>query len=93
MVSHAELATGGVDAGRVLAARLGLAWSDAMTDELTREASGAALAGAQLHNFDRAPATVAQEWRARLGDGELDAVEDVADRTLARLESARLVLS
>jgi hypothetical protein len=93
VVSHAELAGGGVAAGRALATRLGLAWSPAMAAELSREASGQAVVAAQLHNFDRAPAAVAQEWRAQLDHDEIARVERVSARTLAKVERARLRLS
>ena len=43
----------------------------------------------QLHNFDRAPAAVAEEWRAKLADGEIEAIERVSAGTLAKVEAAR----
>ena len=92
VVSHAELASGGEMAGRALADRLRLRWSPAMTAELTKESSGSAVPSGQLHNFDRAPAAVAEEWRAKLADDEIEAVEQVSARTLARVEAARLRL-
>lgn len=89
VVSHAELATGGVEAGRVLAARLGLKWSPAMTAELSKESSGGALDSTQLHNFDRAPAAVAEEWRSKLPGAETERIEQVSAETLAKVEAAR----
>lgn len=93
-VSHAELASGGVGAGRVLADRLRLTWSSAMTAELTKESgkSGVGPESTQLHNFDRAPAEVAQEWRSKLSTQDIEAVEAVAGTTLAKVESSRLLL-
>ncbi len=93
IVSHTELATGGVEAGRALAEQLELTWSPAMAAELSKEASGRAVPAAQLHNFDRAPAAVAEEWRSRLDDEEIETVANVSAETLARLEQARLHLS
>lgn len=93
IVSHTELAAGGPDAGRVLAERLGLTWSSEMAAELSKEPAGHTVPGAQLHNFDRAPAAVADEWRNRLEAEEIERVEQVSAETLARLEQARLRLS
>jgi Sulfotransferase family len=92
VVSHTELATGGEVAGRVLADRLGLRWSPAMTAELTKESSGTAVPAGQLHHFDRAPSTFAEEWRDKLSDGEIQAVEQISAGTLTKLEAARLRL-
>ena len=93
VVSHAELASGGEAAGRALAQRLGLTWSPAMTAELTKESSVGKVSATQLHNFDRAPAAVADEWRAKLSDAETDAIEQVSADTLAKVEVARLRLT
>jgi hypothetical protein len=92
VVSHAELAAGGEEAGRALADRLRLRWSAAMAAELTKESSQATV-GARLHNFDRAPAAVAEEWRTQLEDGETDAIEQVSAATLAKVEAARFRLT
>ncbi len=93
IVSHTELATGGVGAGRILAERLGLSWSPAMAAELSKESSGRPAPAARLHNFDRSPASVAEEWRSRLDDEEIRRVEQVSADTLAGLDRARLRLS
>jgi hypothetical protein len=92
VVSHAELATGGEVSGRVLADRLQLRWTPAMTSELTKESSGAAVPAGQLHHFDRSPAAVAGEWRDKLFEGEVEEVERVSADTLAKVEAARLRL-
>lgn len=92
IVSHPELATGGAGAGQVLAERLGLTWSPAMAAELSKESSGHSATTGQLHNFDRSPAAVAEEWRTRLDDEEIRLVERVSADTLARLDEARLHL-
>ena len=92
VVSHAEIAAGGEEAGRALADRLRLRWSAAMAAELTKESSQATV-GARLHNFHRAPAAVAEEWRTQLEDGETDAIEQVSAATLAKVEVARFRLT
>jgi hypothetical protein len=89
VVAHAELASGGEAAGRALADRLGLHWSAAMAAELTKESPRTSVVASQLHNFDRAPAAVAEEWRSKLSDQEVEAVEQVSAATLARLEAVR----
>ncbi|MEQ6899794.1 sulfotransferase [Nocardioides sp. YIM 152588] len=88
VVSHRELAIGGADAGRALAGRLGLTWSDEMTADLERESSGPVDPN-QLHNFDRNPAEVADAWRAKLPEEDVAEVEAIAAGTLARLEELR----
>lgn len=96
VVSHAELATGGEPAGRTLADRLGLAWSPAMSAELTKEASVASsgsVVATRLHNFDRSPAAVADEWRTLLSDSDTDAIEQVTADTLAKVHATRLRLT
>ena len=64
-----------------------------MTAELTKESSRATVSAARLHNFDRAPAAVAEEWRTKLEDGETDAIEQVSAGTLAKVEAARFRLT
>ena len=93
IVSHTELASGGVVAGRALAERLGLAWSPAMSAEFSKESSGHQADPTQLHNFDRAPAAVAEEWRSKLGGEDIECIEKVASETLAKVEAARFPLS
>jgi hypothetical protein len=92
VVSHSELATGGVAAGSALAERLGLSWSPTMEAELASEAGSAAVRPEQLHNFDRAPAAVAEEWRSKLSTSETETIEAVTQQTRARLDSARIRL-
>jgi hypothetical protein len=92
VVSHAELASGGVEAGRVLAAHLGLEWAPAMAMELSKESRGEVATSTQLHQFNRAPVAVAEEWRTKLGDEEMQRIEHVAAATFAKVEGARLRL-
>lgn len=91
IVSHAELASGGPAAGRRLAEAVGLRWNDAMAGELSRESGGVA-AGAGLHNFDRAPAEVAEAWRRSLEPQTIEEIEAVSNATLTKLDDLRIRL-
>ena len=95
IVSHEELAAGGLPAARRLFAALGLRWGTGTEAELLRESagSGSASASAGLHDFARSPRDVAGAWRAQLGDGELERVEAVTADVRARLHEARFVLT
>lgn len=93
VVSHAELAAGGEAAGRRLVSRLDLEWSAAMTAEFGERTPSAAVDNAQLHNFDRAPAVVADQWRAQLTDEDVRSIEQISGKTLAKVEAARARLT
>ena len=93
VVSHAELAAGGEAAGRTLTSLLGLEWSPAMTAEFGERSPAGAVDAAQLHNFDRAPAAVAEEWRSKLTESDISCIEAVGGATLAKVEAARTPLS
>jgi hypothetical protein len=93
VVSHSEVARGGVPAGTALARRLGLSWSDAMTALMESGSTGAPATDDRLHNLDRPPASVAEEWRSHLSREDLAAIEAVAAGTLDRLEAVRLDLT
>lgn len=86
VVAHQDIASGGERAGRALFAHLNLRWSSEAGEELTQDPEDG-VGEASLHNFDRSPAKVAQAWRKVLGRGEVDAIEQIAGATLARLES------
>lgn len=88
VVAHHELASSAT-IGREVAERVGLPWTEAMEHELLRQ-SGQEGSPTALHNFDRAPAQVAEAWRARLEDAEVTTVEQVAAATLERLASLRV---
>lgn len=101
VLSHPEIAGGGIPAGRALFAELGLTWTDESAAELARGSggsgdagSGAAPAGDEqnLHNFDRDPGEVASSWRRRLEQAEIDAVESVTEQVRADLHAARFDL-
>ena len=95
IVSHEELATGGIPAARRLFAALGLRWGKGTETELLRESggSGSASASAGLHDFARSPREVAGAWRGQLGAGELERVEAVTADARARLHDARFALT
>ncbi len=96
VISHEELAGGGRAAARQLFEWLGLRFGP-HTEDALRGADGGA-AGPQapiadrLHNLDRSPASVAQQWRAALDPDEIATVERVSAKTLHRMEQARLRL-
>lgn len=92
IVSHEAVATGGDAAMHTLFDRLDLTWKpeDAPTQPAVpeqREADPHA-----LHNFDRAPETVASSWRARVSPAELELVELAAEATLRELEARSIPL-
>jgi hypothetical protein len=92
VVSHSELAHSGAAGGAALFRALGLETSDRTTAELTKQGSQVAVAAGRLHDFDRAPAAVAEAWRTKLPADDLDIVEQIAADTLAELDSRRLQL-
>lgn len=92
VVSHAELAHSGAAGGARLFASLGLRPSARTAAELTKQGSRVKVAAGQLHDFDRAPAAVAEAWRKELPASDLDTVERIAGPTLAALELRRLQL-
>lgn len=93
VVAHHELASSGPEGGRLLADRLEVRWTDEMEAELAKESSTDEGSPTQLHNFDRAPALVAEAWRAKLTPDEVADVERVTGETRERLAAARLLLS
>lgn len=92
VVAHHELASGGATAGRALAQALDLPWNATMGEQLAKESGGAATSSERLHNFDRSPAQVADEWRSRLDPDEVDVIERVTAAARARVSDARVRL-
>jgi hypothetical protein len=92
IVSHSELAHSGATGGTSLFAALGLQPSERTTKELTKQGSQVAVAAGRLHDFDRAPAAVAEAWRTKLPAEDLETVERIAGETLAELDARRLQL-
>jgi Sulfotransferase family len=89
VVSHADIATGGGDAARLLFAALGLAWSAASDAEFSDQRGTTADAG-RLHNLNRAPSSVAEAWRAHLTIDEVAVIEEITAPVRARLDELRL---
>jgi Sulfotransferase family len=97
VVSHEELAGGGMPAVRALFSWLGLTTSDATAAEIAHEQPTSAPATTRgerpvLHDFDRSPAQAARSWRAQLSDDELTRMEAGAADMMARLDGLRLRL-
>jgi hypothetical protein len=98
VVSHEELAGGGMPAVQTLFEALGLATSDATAAEIEQEQPQATpqrptgSGRPALHDFDRAPAQAAHSWRGRLTADELTTLEAVAGDMMARLDTLRLPL-
>jgi hypothetical protein len=98
LVSHHELATGGMAAAGSLFASLGLRTSAATEEEMASQsdrgrATGSADGGGGLHRLDRDPAEVAASWRRHLSPEDVSRIEEIAGPALARLTAARLVLA
>jgi hypothetical protein len=98
VVSHEELAGGGMPAVQSLFGTLGLTTSEATAAEIEHEQASPAPEPAHhddrpvLHNFDRSPAHAAHSWRGRLTPSELSTMESVAADMMARLDGIRLPL-
>lgn len=92
VVSHQDLAKGGVPAARTLFSRLGLTWTEEAASELAEAGTGPSSDQGALHNFNREPASVAEEWRARLSVEEVRRIEEATLEVRSRLASKRLDL-
>ena len=97
VLAHEDVATGGKSFAQTLFTHLGLAWSDAVADQLqTQKAAGSATQSASvsqpqsasLHNFDRDPARVASEWQSRVTSSEREYL-DAATHEVLQLLRAR----
>lgn len=91
VVFHEDIATGGVEAGRLLYQRLGLRMTPATQRRWAPEVDKVADA-ARLHNLDRNPKAVANGWRAATDETELATLERVAGSTLEQLRARALDL-
>lgn len=92
LVSHTELATGGARAHKALFDHLGLPWVQPRRKAATDRAAAAEVDQQALHNLHRAPAAVAEEWRASLTLDEIERIEGVTAQTREALEGSRLPL-
>lgn len=89
VVAHEEIAGGGAEAARALFDELGLTWSDRVLAELQGRPRASAPDNARLHRFDRAPAEVAQSWRATVPAAEIEVIEQVTAGVRERLAQRR----
>jgi hypothetical protein len=93
VVSHEEVATGGPAAIARLFGALGLNATRATDLEYGEHPGPAQGTGPRrLHNFDRSPTEVANAWRDKLGNGELELIEATTATVRERLNAARLPL-
>lgn len=98
VVSHEELAAGGVPALQKLFEVCGLGWNASTEQGLRPEqASSRPAASAEedhrLHRLDRPSGDVARAWRDRADEAELVRLDDLTADVLQRLQSQRLVLN
>ena len=94
VVSHPEIAGGGVPAGQRLLGELDLTFTAESAAELARESGGGDEPRPQvdpgnLHNFDRDPGQVASSWRRLLEPAEIDEIESVTHAVRADLDASR----
>ena len=98
VVSHPEIAGGGIAAGRRLLGELDLTFTAESAAELAREpgivdASVSRVESSNLHNFDRDPGQVASSWRRLLEPSEVEEIESATRQVRTDLEAARYDLS
>jgi hypothetical protein len=94
VVSHEELAQAGQPALRALYDHCDLQWTGHVGLALTGQRGDAATQSPanRLHDFDRAPHEVAQAWRARLSEREIDALESATQEVRQQLDERRIPL-
>lgn len=90
VVSHQDLAAGGVSAVNPLFENLGLEFTSAVRSQLTQE-SPAEITGTQLHRLNRSPAEVAESWRRDVDPTTVDVLEAGASEGMEQLEAANLI--
>lgn len=88
IVAHGELAGGGPAAVQSFATSLGLTMP---SDAASHRASSSGQSGrSTLHNFNREPSGVADEWRNQVSDAEVERIETRTADVLSQLNEARL---
>lgn len=94
VVSHSEVATGGMPALRRLFQACGVGWDSATEARIAAAGSegGSANTSKTLHDLNRSPAEVAQAWRRHVPEPEVAVLEQIAGATLAALEDRRVDL-
>lgn len=90
IVSHRDLAAGGVNRASPLFEELGLQLTDAVRDQLSQSTATADDAR-QLHRLDRSPAHVAESWRNDVDRVTVRTLEDLAAESIDRLASANAI--
>jgi hypothetical protein len=98
VVFHEDLALGGTSALEALFHRCGLDWNHrvaASTGAAWEKKPGPASSAqpGRLHDFDRAPQSVAAGWRAHVSPTEVAVLDHLAHATWSRLQSLRLDVS
>lgn len=94
VISHAELAGGGMAAAENVFESLDLVPGKRLENELRVNGGPADRTdGQRLHDFDRDPARVAHRWRDQIDTDELGDVERSARPVLEELDAIRLRLS
>jgi hypothetical protein len=98
VVFHDDLALGGTSALEALFRRCGLDWNHrvAASTGAGWERKPSPTSSAQpgrLHDFDRAPQSVAAGWRAHVSPAEVAVLDRRTHATWSRLQSLRLDVS
>lgn len=94
VVSHSEVATGGMPALRRLFQACGIGWDRDTESRITAAGSegGSANTSKTLHDLNRSPVEVAQAWRRHVPEPEVAVLEQIAGATLTALEDRRVDL-
>lgn len=88
ILAHEDVAMGGTEFCRDLFDVLDLSWSDEVAHQLNNQGSaGTHMEATALHNFDRAPSQVAQQWRSKLSSDESARIEAETEEVLRALAS------
>jgi hypothetical protein len=91
IVSHEELAVGGIPGAKRLFAEFSLVWNDRAARFFDGHPSATENTSA-LHNLDRSPTAVANAWRSKVDADEVAALEAGAGEVLEELEQRRVRL-
>lgn len=93
LVSHAELASGGIPAQMVVFDHLKLHWVQSKLEKQRDRKPQVAVDQEALHNLDRASGAVAEGWRESLTVDEVERIEDATSQTREALDRHRLPLA
>ncbi|WP_245580343.1 sulfotransferase [Arthrobacter castelli] len=94
VVSHHDISTGNATALKQLVRLCGLPWKGLSAGPRASQPHAAVSVNnsSALHNFNRAPAEVAQGWRKYISEQEASIIEDIAGPTLQDLDLERASL-